>query len=500
MPTLMDRTVAEPLPLDRRVEEGLDPADWEAFRALAHRMVDRMVDVQRDIGERPAWRAVPAESEAFFRAPVPREGMAAEAVFADFERHILPYPTGTLHPRFWGWVGGTGSPLGMMADMLAAGMNQTAGQFNDSGARVEAQVLAWLKEALGFPAGAGGILTSGGSMANLVGLVAARDARAGYDVPSEGLVAGGEQLRLYMSSETHSSVLKAAQLLGIGRAGVRSVPVDSDFRVDVGAVASAIDEDRAAGLRPFAIVGNAGTVNTGAVDDLGALADLAADRGLWFHVDGAFGAIAALSDRCAPLLAGMERADSLAFDLHKWMYVPYEAGCVLVRDAGALRRSFSAPAAYLDVFPRGAAAQPDPTVNRGPELSRGFKALKVWMTLRANGLAKFGRMVEQNVAQARYLAERVDAEPQLERMSPVMLNVVCFRWRRAGLDEATLDAVNREVLMRLQERGIAVPSGTRLGGRFVLRAAITNHRSRRADFDALVDATVRLGEEVAAGE
>ncbi len=485
-------------PFDAGIEEGLDPADWEEFRRLAHRMVDRMVDFQRDARKARAWQPVSEGAEEFFVGAAPRAGVGAERVYEEFERYVLPYPTGTFHPRFWGWVGGTGTGLGMMADLLAAGLNSTAGQFNDSAARVERQVLDWMKEALGFPQEASGILTSGGSVANLVGLAVGRDAIAGYDVTQEGLSAGGEQLRLYASEQVHSSVVKSAQLLGLGRAGVRLLPVDDHFRLRMDALAAAVAADRRRGVRPFAVVGNAGTVNTGAVDDLTALADFAAEQGLWFHIDGAFGALAALSPKLRPLVLGLERADSIAFDFHKWLYVNYEAGCVLVRDRAAHRRSFTAPADYLDVFPRGTAAQPDPTDSRGPQLSRGFKALKVWMTLRGYGLDTFGRMVDQNVAQARYLSRRIDETPDLERACPVMLNVVCFRFAPAGVTPARLDALNKEILMRLQERGIAVPSSTRLHGDFVIRVAITNQRSRREDFDTLVDAVVRIGNEILA--
>jgi aromatic-L-amino-acid/L-tryptophan decarboxylase len=480
-------------------EEGLDPQDWDAFRALAHRMVDRMIDFQRGARDQPAWRPVAAETEAYFRQPAPRQGRAAEEVYDSFLRHVLPYPTGTYHPRFWGWVGGTGSPLGMMADLLASGMNATAGQFNDAAARVERQVIDWMKEGLGYAPEAGGIVTSGGSVANLIGLAVARDAAGSSEIPAKGVAAAGAGagLRLYASEQVHSSVVKSAQLLGIGRAGVRLIPVDAHDRMRLEALLAAIVEDRRLGFQPFAVVGNAGTVNTGATDDLDALADLAAEQGLWLHVDGAFGALAALSPKLRPVVKGLERADSIAFDFHKWLYVNYEAGCVLIRDGLAHRRSFNAPASYLDAFPRGTAAQPDPTDSRGPQLSRGFKALKVWMTLSAYGLDTFGRMVEQNVAQARYLARRVDETPALERLAPVPLNIVCFRYAPATVDATRLDEINKEILMRLQERGIAVPSSTRLRGRFALRVAICNQRSRRADFDALVEAAVGIGREVA---
>ena len=394
-----DRAESEwPSPAHDGLEwETLDPRDWESFRASAHRALDAMLDLQRGIRAEPVWRALPDDVDRRLRDEAPLEPSTIDDVLADVSRLVVPYPTGNLHPRFWGWVGGTGSPTGMLADMIAASLNSVAGNFNDSAARVETQVLQWMAQALGLPDGTDGVMTSGGSVANLVGLAAARDARAGFDVADRGLDAAPGALTIYASDEVHSSVTKAAQLLGIGRAGMRLVPVDGRFRIDTARLRAAIAEDRARGAVPLAIVGNAGTVNTGAIDPLEELADIAGETETWFHVDGAFGALAALSPALRPLLRGMERADSVAFDFHKWMYVPYEAGAVLVRDADSLRRPFTTDASYLAPLPRGVGAQPDPANLRGPQLSRGFKALKVWMMIKEQGLAKYGRLVEQNV-------------------------------------------------------------------------------------------------------
>lgn len=477
-------------------EETLDPEDWEAFRGLAHRMVDRMLDSQRDVRKRPVWTPVPADVEARFEEDRPMTGAGPEAAYADFLDLVLPYPTGNDHPRFWGWAGGTGSPLGMMADMLAAGMNSVPGPFNDGAARVERQVVDWMKAAMGMPAEASGVFTSGGSVANLIALAVGRDARSGYDVTGRGVGAEAGKLVLYASSETHSSIFKSAKLLGLGEDAVRVVPVDDRFRMDLAALAAMVVGDREKGLRPFGVVGTAGTINTGSVDDLDGIADIAARERLWFHVDGAFGAMAALSPETRGLVSGLARADSLAFDFHKWMYVPYEAGCVIVRDASAHRASFSVQAAYLEPLTRGTGAQPDSTNRRSPQLSRGFKALKVWMTLKEHGFEKFGRLVAQNVRQAAYLGRLVEAEPRLQLMAPVALNVVPFRVVVPGLDPVALDGVNQEVLMRVQEQGIAVPSSTQIAGRFTLRVCICNHRSRRKDFELFVREVVRIGEEV----
>ena len=477
-------------------EETLDPQDWEAFRGLAHQMVDQLLDAQRTVRERPAWRPVPQEVEARFREERPMKGAGADAAYGDFLELVLPYPTGNDHPRFWGWAGGTGSPMGMMAEMLAAGMNSVSGLFNDGAARVERQVVDWMKAALDMPADASGVFTSGGSVANLIALAVGRDARSGYDVTERGVGAEAGKLVLYASSETHSSIFKAAKLLGLGQDAVRVVPVDDRLEMDLTALASMVVRDREHGLRPFAVVGTAGTINTGSLDDLDGIADIAAREGLWFHVDGAFGAMAALSPETRGLVSGLARADSLAFDFHKWMYVPYEAGCVMIRDASAHRASFSVRAAYLDPLPRGTGAQPESTNQRSPQLSRGFKALKVWMMLKEHGFEKFGRLVAQNVRQATYLGGLVEAEPRLELMAPVALNVVPFRFAPRDLKSAALDDVNRELLMRIQERGIAVPSHTQVRGRFTLRVCICNHRSRREDFDLLVREVVSIGEEI----
>lgn len=492
---MLHRDRMSPESLDPLPGASLDPTDWEAYRALAHRMVDLALDYQRDARERPAWRPYPEAFQERFREGIPREGRGTEAALQDFLELVHPFPVGTLHPRFWGWAGGTGSPTGMMAELLAASMNGPAGLFNDGPSRVEQQLVDWMKEAMGFPRDASGVTVSGGSMANLVGLAVGRDARAGWDVGEEGVAPG--RLVLYASTEVHSSVPKAAKLLGLGRQGLRLVPVDGDFRIRLDVLDRMIREDRARGWVPFAVVGTAGTINTGAIDDLEGLAERAAREGLWFHVDGAFGAIAALSPELAPRLRGIERADSLAFDFHKWMHAPYEGGCVLVRDAAAHRRTFSVHADYLAPPTRGPGAWPGSTNLVSPQLSRGFKALKVWMVLKEQGVEAFGRMAARNVRQAVYLAGRIDASPHLERLAPVSLNVVAFRRRWPGASDEELDALNRELLMRIQERGIAVPSSTVLQGRFCLRACMCNQRTRRDDLDALVEALEAIGEEVA---
>ncbi len=478
-------------------EETLDPEDWGAFRRLAHRSLDQMLDVQEHVRERPVWQQMPEAVEERFLEGAPMKGAGVESALRDFDEMVLPYPTGNLHPRFWGWAGGAGTPTGMLAELLAGGMNSVSGIFNDAAARVESQVIDWMKSVLGFPDDASGVTTSGGSVANLIGLAVARDARAGFDVPGEGLGQGG-RLVFYASEEVHASVPKAAQVLGLGRDALRTIPVDDQYRIRLPELETAIARDRRAGLIPFAVVGNAGTINTGAVDPLDALADIAAREGLWLHIDGAFGAMAALSPETRDLVKGMERADSLAFDFHKWLSVQYEVGCVLVRDGDWHRRSFTVPATYLKALPRGTGAQPDSTTLRSLQLSRGFKALKAWMSIKEHGFEKLGRMVTKNVAQARYLASLVDVAPDLELLAPVPLNVVCFRFNPDGYPAEKLDELNQEILMRLQESGLTVPSGRTPRGRFAITACICNHRSVRSDFDLLVRETLSQGRAVLA--
>ena len=480
-------------------EETLDPAEWPEFRALAHRMVDDMIDHLATLRDQPAWQPMPDEVRRALdpEAPVPREPQGDEQAYADFMCNVLPYPNGNLHPKFWGWVQGNGTPLAMMAEMLAAGMNPHLAGFNQAPALVEHQVIAWLAEMMGFPRSSSGVLVTGGTMASTLGLAVARHAKAGFDVRREGLQGEHARLVFYGSTETHGWATKAAELLGLGCESLRRVAVDASQRMDVGALEAALAADRAAGNKPFCVVGTAGTVNTGASDDLRALAAIARREDLWFHVDGAFGALAQLSERLRARVAGLDEADSIGFDLHKWMYLPFESACLLVRDSAAHHATFASTAPYLAETSRGVIAGGLPFADRGMDLTRSFKALKVWLSIKANGTAKLARLIEQNVAQAEHLAALVEADPELELMAPVALNVVCFRYVPKGsASGAALDSLNEEILLRLQESGAAVPSSTVLGGRYALRVAIVNHRSRREDFDELVRDVVRIGRDV----
>ena len=480
-------------------ERSLDPQDWPAMRALGHRMVDDVMTYLEGVAERPVWQKPTDAALASYRAALPRSATAAEEVYDEYLEHVLPYVLGNGHPRFWGWVTGTGTPLGALADLLASATNVHSAFGDQAATHIERQVIGWFAELFDLPTTAGGLLVSSGSTANLTGLTAARDAMV-PELLDEGTSSGGAPCVVYASEQVHNSVDKAVGIIGLGRKNLRRIETDAEYRIVPEALEHAIAEDRAAGRRPICIVATVATVNTGAVDDLEALARIARREGLWLHVDGAFGASLIVSPRFKHLLRGIEHADSIAFDFHKWFYVPYDVGCVVVRDESRLRASFSPPASYLAKLDRGIAGGGVSYGGLGADLSRRFRALKVWMSLKEHGADRYGEQIEQNIDQARYLAALIEREPELELAAPVPLNVVCFRYvGRNGAAVADSDATNREILMRLQERGIAAPSSTVLEGRFAIRAAITNHRSTRADFDALVSAVVSIGRELTPG-
>jgi glutamate/tyrosine decarboxylase-like PLP-dependent enzyme len=451
-------------------------------------MLDDMLGYIEKIRERPVWQPIPAEVRARFRSPAPRLGEELAQVHAEFMQDVLPYAQGNVHPGFMGWVNGGGTPVGMVAEMLAAALNANLGGRDHIPVEVERQVTAWVREIFGFPQGATGLFVTGTSMANLIAVLIARDAALGYDVRASGVAAELQRLTAYTSNAVHGCVPKAMDIAGLGSDALRQIPTDSRFRIDLTALAEAIQRDREAGFTPFLVVGTAGTVNTGAVDDLAGLADLCQREKLWFHVDGAFGALARLAPDLAPKLDGIERADSVAFDFHKWGQAPYDAGFILVRDGEAHKNAFTLPAAYLQRAERGLAAGSPWPCDFGPDLSRGFRALKVWFTLKVYGTEALGASISRCGALARYLEERIAATPELELMAPVELNIVCFRYRAEDTNR-----VNDAIVVALQESGIVAPSTTRIAGRTAIRAAIVNHRTSRTEIDALVDGVLALG-------
>ncbi len=498
---MVDRTATpDPQPMNNQPFETLDPEDWDTMRALAHRMVDDSLSYLQDVGERPVWRPVPEDVQAHFQASIPLEPCAPEKVYDEFVENILPYPMGNIHPRFWAWYMGNGTVFGALADLMASTMNPNLGGGHHAANMVEAQVVGWMKEIMGFPEDAGGLLVSGGSMANLVGITVARNAAAGFDVRRRGVRAGAQKLIVYASGETHSCNHKAVELLGLGHENLRKIEVNDDYTIQLDQLAGAIRADRRAGHRPICVIASSGTVNTGAIDDLDAIADLCRREDIWFHVDGAIGAVAILADNIKAKLSGIARADSIALDLHKWLHIPFEAACVLVRDKELHRQTFSLVPEYLERSTRGIASGPHGFSEYGVQLSRSFRALKVWMTIKEHGSKKLGRMIARNVDQAHYLGGLIRQQPKLELTAPIGLDIVCFRFTPGHLppDADALNRLNRDILETLQEQGIAAPSHTTLGGQYCLRVAICNHRTRYEDLDLLVTEIIRIGDALCA--
>lgn len=470
------------------IDETLDPEDWDTLRAEGHRMLDDMFDHIAGVRERPVWRPIPAETRARFREDLPRDGVAVTDIYREFSEHIAPYTAGNIHPGFMGWVNGGGTAVGMLAEMLAAGLNTNVAGRNQMPVEVERQIVLWVRRMFGFPDTASGVFVTGTSMANLMGILVARSARIGPSVRQRGLLDRGARLIAYTSVATHGCIAQAMDGAGFGTDALRRIPVDRCHRIDTDALRARIAADRAAGFEPFLVIGSAGTVDIGAIDDLAALHGVCRDEELWLHIDGAFGALGVLSPEIAPRLAGIESADSIAFDFHKWGQVPYDAGFLLVRDGEQHRRTFAAPAAYLRRETRGLAAGSPWPCDYSLDMSRGFRALKTWFTLKAYGTERLGAMIDRTCALARCLEAKIAAEPKLELLAPVQLNIVCFRYRA---DDA--DRVNADIVASLHESGIAAPSATMLDGRLAIRAAIVNHRTGMRDIEALMSAVLELG-------
>jgi aromatic-L-amino-acid/L-tryptophan decarboxylase len=472
--------------------DSLDPGDWAAFRAQGHQMLDDMFNYLEHIRERPVWQPMPGDVRARFRGELPVAPSELSTVHDEFMRDILPYSNGNVHPGFMGWVHGGGNASGMLAEMLAAGLNANLGGRDHAGLEVERQIVQWMRELFGFPKTASGLFVTGTSMANLIAVLVARDAALGFEVRRAGVGASEKRLTAYASTVAHESLRKALDCCGLGSDALRLVPVNHKHQMNLAALKQMIESDRRAGFAPFLVVGTAGTVDIGAIDDLDGLAAVAHEERLWMHVDGAYGALGILAPEIAPRLAGIEAADSLAFDFHKWGQVPYDAGFVLVRDGELHRKAFASPAAYLARETRGLAGGSPWPCDFGPDLSRGFRALKTWFTLKVYGLHALGETIGRTCELARYLEQRVAETEELELLVPVQLNIVCFRYRCPDADR-----VNGRIVVELQESGVAAPSTTTLNGTLAIRVAIANHRTRRQDIDALVDATLAIGRALA---
>jgi len=451
-------------------------------------MLDDILDYIENIRERPVWQPIPDGVRARFREAVPTGPSDLAAVHDEFMRHILPFATGNTHPGFMGWVHGGGNVPGMLAEMLAAGLNANLGGRDHMPIEVERQITHWLRQLFEFPSSASGLFVTGTSMANLLGVLIARTRALGVEVRRTGVASSNKRLIAYTSAAAHGCIAQAMDLSSLGSAALHVIPTNELHQIDIDALKAAIAQDRNAGLTPFLVIGAAGTVDTGAIDDLAVLAAIARQEQLWFHVDGAIGALAIMAPDIAPRLAGIQQADSIALDFHKWGQVPYDAGFILVRDGALHRDTFASPAAYLRRETRGLAAGAHWPCDFGPDLSRGFRALKTWFTLKVYGTDALGAMIARTCELARYLEIKIATSKELELLAPVSLNIVCFRHR--GDDP---DRLNARIVADLHESGIAAPSTTMIGNRLAIRVAIVNHRTEPRDIDALLKAVSKFG-------
>ena len=485
---------------DRREVPLHMPAD--EFRRVGHALVEEVAGFLESIGERPV---TPGETPAQVQAAIgadaglPDEGASAEQLVASASRLLFGHSLLIGHPRFFGYITSSPAPIGMLADFLAAAVNPNLGSWRLSplGTEIEAQTVRWIAELLGYGNPCGGLLVSGGNMANMVGLLAARAAAADWDVRARG-VAEGRPMRVYASAETHTWLQKGSDLAGLGTDAVRWIPTDDGLRMRVDALREAIARDVEAGALPMMVVATAGSVSTGAVDPIADISAACRERGVWLHVDGAYGAFAAAVPGAPEGLRALQLADSVAVDPHKWLYAPLEAGCVLVRDPERLRATFAYHPPYYH-FGQEATNY----VDLGPQNSRGFKALKVWLALQQVGRRGYVRMIGDDMALARRLHEVAAAHPELEAQTQ-SLSISTFRYVPTALrgtigepgTERQLNALNEALLERIQSSGEAFVSNAVIRGRYVLRACVVNINTTRADVEAVPEIVVRLGREV----
>jgi aromatic-L-amino-acid decarboxylase len=487
----------------------------EDFRAAGYDAIDRLVDYYATLPDRPVFPLkTPIDLAPEFDVPAPEQGEPIEAILRDWTDKIVPNSTLQGHPRFFSWVNGGGTQIGALAEALAAGLNPNPGGWRAAqvAAVIENQTIKWLASLMGLGAETSGVFVSGGTMANTAALRMALAHTATWDLANEGLQSPNrpKQLTVYMADhEAHVSFTKALDLLGLGRNALRKVPSKPDYTIDVAALEQMLDADVAAGMTPFCIVGHAGSINVGAIDPFDQLARVARERKLWLHLDGACGALGAILPELRGAFTGIELADSISFDAHKWMGVPYECGCVMVRDPRALRRTFAVSASYLAEGHDEALERYD-YFDRGPQMSRGFRALKVWMSLRYYGAEGYRAFFRRTIDNARYAHELVSNHPEWEVLQPRPdLYIYSFRYIGASLQGGTrasppasdieLDQVNARIADEMKRRQIALVMTTRMHGRLAQRLACTNHRTTRDDIRATFEAMTAIGREMSPG-
>lgn len=464
---------------------GLDPKNWKQTKQIGHEMLDDLFDYLEHLRDKPVWVCAPDKIRDHFTALLPNHSQPLETIYAEFKEYIWPYIGGNLHPRFMGWAQGGGTVVGMLAELLAAGLNANLGGRDHIPILVERQITKWLCEVFHFPKMASGLFVSGASLANFIAVLIAKTASMGESSRVKGI---SPLLRGYTSQATHNCIIKAFEMAGLGSQGLRQLPTNACHQIKLEALQSAVEKDRAAGLKPFIVIANAGTVDIGAIDDLQAIHRFCKKEKLWFHVDGAIGALGMLSPKIAALLKGLEYADSIALDFHKWGQVPYEAGFILVRDSKKQKDTFAGESAYLKRTKKGMSAGVQWPCDYGPNLSRGFQALKTWFTIKAYGSEQLGQMMEYTCDLAKYAEEKILANDCFELLAPVALNIICFRYKVKSLK--TSDLINQYIVEQLQISGIAAPSTTKIDGKLAIRAAFFNHRTNFADVDSLLKAVL----------
>lgn len=476
----------------------------EEFRRHGYAVIDRLVDYYAAVTELPVFPTVlPTDLVPLFARPAPEVGEPLEAILADWENKIVPNSTIQGSPRFFSWVNGGGTQVGALAEALAAGLNPNPGGWRASQAAVviENQTIRWICDLMGLAPTSGGLFVSGGTMANIAALQVALRQTASWDILNEGIQSPNRpgQLTVYMADhETHVSFKRAADTLGLGRHAIRGVPSNPDYTINTAALDQMIHDDRAKGMTPFAIVGHAGSINVGAIDDFNTLADIAEREKVWFHIDGAIGALGAMLPELRLSFAGIERADSVSFDGHKWLGVPYECGCVLVKDVAVLKKSFAISASYLTEDERSE-LEPFDFFNRGPQMSRGFRALKVWMSLRYYGAEGYRQFFRRTIDNARHAHALVSASDDFDVLQDEpQLYIYSFRYNPGGLTEDHLNDLNAKIADEIKSRQIALVMISRIQGMVTQRLACTNHRTTRADIEVVIEAMREIGQELAA--
>ncbi len=460
----------------------------DEFRQLGYQAIDLLAQQMAAIRDLPTRQPVPEDlKQRFLHQPLPETESDPSELLNTFAQDVLPYPMGNASPRFFAWVNSPPAPMAVLAELLAAGMNPSVAGGDHAATYVEHAVLNWLKTIMTFPSSAGAVLASGGSVANLIALGVMRHVKTGGSVRAKGFQEQSAPMIIYTSTQGHGCIQKAIEILGFGSDSLRKIPVDSNYRMNMDALREQIRADRAAGLLPVCVAASAGTVNTGAIDPLDEIADLCAAENLWFHVDGAYGGVGILAQ--PSLYKGIERADSLAIDPHKWMYMPVECGCVMVRDAQAMRDSYSLVPAYL----RDDAVMPWFS-EFSIQQTRSFKALKLWMVMQQIGVEGYRELISRDIALARTLQAKIQARSDFELIATGSLSVTCFRYKANGVED--INSLNKKLVEIVQREGKTFLTTTELDGRLVLRACIVNFRTTEADLDILLDAVAEAGTRI----